>query len=150
MTIIDKIENLHNYSEFKIVKEFLRKNKNRILENGKYIINDECYLVVSEYNTYEPNGLFEGHLKYLDLQFIVEGEEYVHVQEKAKCELEQDYDSEKDAAFYKASIWHTLYLGKGFFAVFDADDLHRPCISVNQVNKVKKYVFKIKRKVFKC
>jgi YhcH/YjgK/YiaL family protein len=102
---------------------------------------------VSEYNTVDPNGLFEGHLKYVDLQVIIEGEEYVHVQEKSKCSLLKGYDETKDAAFYQANEWHSFYLGKGFFAVFDENDLHRPCISVKTEKKVRKYVFKIKKGV---
>ena len=53
------------------------------------------------------------------------------------------YDEIKDAAFYKAETWHTYYLGKGFFVVFDKDDLHRPCVKITETKKVKKYVFKI-------
>lgn len=145
MVVLDKVENLHNYPEYKKVQSFLSENKNKMLENGRYEIDDNCYVAVSEYNTVEPDGLFEGHLKHIDLQVILEGEEYVHVQEKCKCKLQKTYDEAKDAAFYQANEWHSFYLGKGFFAVFDENDLHRPCISVNGENRVKKYVFKIKR-----
>ena len=82
----------------------------------------------------------------MDVQVVIKGEEYVHVQEKSKCDLQISYDETKDAAFYKAHKWHTFYLGQGFFAVFDEDDLHRPCVSINGEKKVKKYVFKIKKK----
>lgn len=147
MVIVDKVENLRNYPKYKKIERFLDKNKNDILENGKYIIDDNCFVVVSEYHTKEPDGLFEGHLKYIDLQVIVAGEEYVHVQEKCKCELKKVYNEENDAAFYAADNWHNFYLGKGFFAIFDENDLHRPCIFVNAKIKVKKYVFKIKRSI---
>lgn len=145
MVILDKVDNLINYLKYKKIADFLAQNKNRILENGKYEIDENCYVVVSEYNTLEPNGLFEGHLKYVDLQVIIDGEEYVHVQEKDKCELEKAYDESKDAAFYKTETWHTYYLGKGFFVVFDKEDLHRPCVKVWETKKVKKYVFKIRK-----
>ncbi len=145
MVVIDKVENLINYPKYKKIASFLLQNKNLILENGKYALDENCYVVVSEYNTVEPTGLFEGHLKYVDLQVIVCGEECVHVQEKHKCELEKPYDELKDAAFYKAETWHTYYLGKGFFVVFDEEDLHRPCVSVTETKRVKKYVFKIKK-----
>ena len=143
MVILDKVDNLINYPEYRQIFNFLIQNKNCVLENGKYEIDDNCFVVVSEYNTIEPNGLFEGHLNYVDLQLIIDGEEYVHVQEKDKCKLEKAYDEIKDAAFYKAETWHTYYLGKGFFVVFDKDDLHRPCVKITETKKVKKYVFKI-------
>ena len=145
MIVLDKIENLHNYPEYEKVRSFLSENKNKMLENGRYEIDDNCYVAVSEYNTVAPDSLFEGHLKYIDLQVILDGEEYVHVQEKHKCKLQKAYYEAKDAAFYQTNEWHSFYLQKGFFAVFDENDLHRPCISVNGKNKVKKYVFKIKR-----
>ena len=145
--IYDKLENLEKYPSLAKVKNFLDKQNGKILQNGKYEIDDNCYVAVSEYNTVESAGLFEGHLKYIDLQVIIDGEEYVHVQEKCKCKLQQVYDEVKDAAFYKADEYHNFYLGKGFFVVFDKNDLHRPCISVNGEKKVKKYVFKLKRSI---
>lgn len=147
MVIFDKVENLCNYHEYKKVWAFLSENKDKILENGRYEIDDSCYVAVSEYNTHSPDGLFEGHLKYVDLQVLIDGEECVHVQEKCKCELQKAYDDKKDAAFYKANEWHSFYLGKGYFAVFDENDLHRPGVCVNGETKVKKYVFKIKRSI---
>ena len=146
MIIIDQVKNLSNYPEYKQVEKFLKEQGNPPLPDGKYVLDNDCYVAVSSYTTVAPDGLFEGHLQYVDLQVIIEGEEYVHVQEKSKCTPEKAYDESKDAAFYRADFWHSFYLGKGFFAVFDEEDLHRPCISVNGAKAVKKYVFKIKKK----
>ena len=143
--ICDKLKNLYKYPKFNVVYEFFKKIDGKTLTNGKYEIDENCYLVVSEYNTAKFDGLFEGHLKYIDLQMVIEGEEYIHTQEKSKCEVKKTYDSQKDAAFYSAKDWNCIYVGKGDFVVFDESDLHRPCISVNGETRVKKYVFKIKK-----
>lgn len=145
MVIIDKIENLNNYPEYQKVWDFLRKNQGKIFEDGKYEIDERCYMIASHYTTTAEDGAFEGHLKNIDLQMIVKGAEYVQVQDKNGCELKVDYDSEKDVAFYSAKSWHNFYLEEGYFIVLDENDLHRACISVNGEKTVKKYVFKIQK-----
>ena len=144
MMILDKVENLGNYPQLKAVQDFL-KAQTGVLENGKYEVDENCYVAVSSYDSKQSDGRFEGHLRYVDVQIVMDGEEYVLVQDKNKCVLQTPYDSQKDAAFYSAENWHTFYLGKGDFIVLDENDLHRPCISVNGATPVKKYVFKIKK-----
>ena len=145
MIILDKIDNLVNYPQFQIVKNFLDKNDIANLKVGRYVINETCYLNVSKYDTDKGKRLFEGHREYIDFQLIIEGEEYVQVQNIDKCVLELRYDSQKDVAFYSATEWNNFYLGKNQFIVLSEDDIHRPCVFINNPDKVKKFVFKIKK-----
>lgn len=143
MIIFDKIENLSRYPKYIRVYNFLKENAGKILSDGKHIIDENCYVAVSEYNTNNGEGLFEGHRKYIDLQMVVEGEEYVRVQNLDDCILKVDYDDAKDVVFYDANSWHNIYLTKGYFLVLEENDLHKPGVCITQASKVKKYVFKI-------
>lgn len=141
--IIDKIINLSNYKHLEKVDQFLKRHTN-ILDNGKYIVDENCYLVVSEYKPKEDEGVFEGHQKYIDIQMLMVGEECVQVQTKNDCELVQEYDEQQDVAFYRAVHYMNCYLDGSNFILLTPNDLHNPslCVGGNKV-KVKKYVFKI-------
>ena len=141
--IIDKIKNLGNYAHLSAVKKFLDEHPEP-LENGKYVINDGCFVNVMEYETREDNGLYEGHEKYIDLQMLISGEECIRVQNITDCAIAIEYDAQKDAAFYKSEQYMNCYLDGSNFVLLEPEDLHNPCLTVNNKSiRVKKYVFKI-------
>ena len=141
--ITDKIKNLGNYTQLAKVKSFLDSHPEP-LENGKYIIDDSCFVNVMEYETRDDGGLYEGHEKYIDLQMLISGEECVRVQNIADCTITVAYDPEKDAAFYSSEKYMNYYLNGSNFILLEPEDLHNPCLKVNGRSvKVKKYVFKI-------
>ena len=141
--IIDKIANLDRYTHLAKIKSFLDAHP-KPLENGKYIIDDNCFVNVMEYETKEDTGLYEGHKQYIDLQMLISGEECIKVQNIRNCALTTEYDESKDAAFFKAEHCMNCYLDGSNFALLTPEDLHNCCVaqSGNSV-KVKKYVFKI-------
>ena len=141
--ITDKIKNLGNYAHLYAVKQFLDAHPDP-LENGKYIIDDRCFLNVMEYETKEDKGLYEGHKKYIDLQMLISGEECIRVQNIADCTIAVEYDAQKDAAFYTAEHYMNCYLDGSNFVYLTPEDLHNCCVAENGKSvKVKKYVFKI-------
>jgi YhcH/YjgK/YiaL family protein len=142
--IYDKIENLGNYPELKAVKAFCDTHKLKELAIGKYSLENGDYLAVSEYETGKEKD-FEAHEKYIDVQYVIEGEEIIVVADKADGELCKDYDEGKDVAFYKAKNGTAYTIDKGHFILLDVDDLHQPCVAVKTPVKVKKYVFKLKK-----
>lgn len=143
MIIIDKIENLSKYPKYAKIGDFLEKNGYG-LSTGKYEINDECYMASSAYSTSVEDGVFEGHLRYIDVQIVTDGEEYVWVQDVKCCKESVPYDEARDVAFYTADTWHKICLTKGYFLVLEPEDIHRPGVAVNESKEVKKYVFKVK------
>ena len=88
----------------------------------------------------------ERHIKYVDVQYIIEGEECL-----GWCPLSPDlkevtpYDPERDIVFYKELVPESsLILMKGNFAVLYPDDVHRPCVAVDEPGEpVTKAVVKI-------
>lgn len=141
--IVDMIEKMGNYKHLSKIKAFLDVHQNHVLENGKYILDENCYLVVSEYETKENECLFEGHRKYIDLQMLISGQECIQVQNKQDCRLVEEYDEERDVAFYCATNWMNFYLDGSNFILLTPADLHNPSLKIQEKCKVKKYVFKI-------
>lgn len=145
MVILDKIENLKFYPALKKVQDFLAQNPDLSPADGKVKIDDDAFVFATEYQTKTEKGLFEGHEKYLDVQVMLAGEEYVFVQDKRDCVLAKPYDEVKDKAMYSAEKWHSYYFAAGSFILLDEADLHRPSMAVGESSFVRKYVFKVRR-----
>ena len=141
MIFLDKIENMPE--KYDKVKAFIEKNGLE-LPVGNYPLDGEDYLAVSEYETKQEGGLFEGHLKYVDLQLVTSGKEYLQTAKIGAGVLKTPYDSSIEAAFYAVDSWDTFLLSKGYFIVLEPEDLHRGGVRVHGIEKVKKYVFKIR------
>jgi len=148
--VLDKIENVHLYKNLSPALaralEYVASTDFSKVKPGRYDLEgDDIFAMVSEYETLPPEaGNLEGHRKYIDVQFMAEGEElvgYTHCNGQTPVEA---YSAEKDRAFYKEETSFFLFPEKSF-AIFWPDDLHMPNIQVNAPGKVKKVVVKVKR-----
>ena len=102
---------------------------------------------MSEYTTKENNeNGYEAHREYIDIQYLIEGEEVVNSQPLEYLYEVRAYNNEFDAAFYKKTGKkpQELLLGNGFFAILFPQDGHMPQLCVNKPEKVKKVVVKVK------
>ena len=113
---------------------------------GKCILKEnEAIAIVSAYETKRmEDAKWEAHRKFIDLQYVVNGEEKIGVLplNKAKCDAgyQEDNDviffGEQDGAYYDAN--------PDVFFLFFPGDVHRPCIQTGGGSKpVKKLVVKI-------
>ena len=116
------------------------------MENGTTLLEHGVKAIVSSYVTKEvnPKG-YEAHLKYADVQFLMDGSEYIRC-----CPLEYltpatDYDEAKDCRFYveQPGSGCDLRLGAGYFAVVFPDDAHIPQLAAGTPAEVKKIVMKV-------
>lgn len=146
--ITDKLENIKLYltinPRFSKALEYLQNTNLKEIENGKYKIeNDEIFAIVQEYMTKDKNECkLEGHKNYIDIQYIISGEELIGIstlenQEKVTVNKEDDY------TFYEGESYF-IKLKEGMFAIFFPDDLHMPSIKVEATKSVKKIVIKVK------
>lgn len=91
------------------------------------------------------NCFFESHRKYIDVQFILEGEETIEVVDIDNLHVNFQYNEEMDLIKYNdnqnASI---VKLKKGDVAIFYPKDAHMPCVQLNKSVKVVKSVVKVK------
>jgi YhcH/YjgK/YiaL family protein len=147
--VLDKIENAELYNSlgnsFTKALEFLKSSDFSKMENGKYELDGEdIFALLNEYETQLPeNCKLEGHKKYIDVQFMVSGTEafgYVHFTgQKPK----EEYDQEKDRAFYHTEV-SMIKFEERSFAIFWPEDLHMPGAIWQKPEKIKKVVVKIK------
>lgn len=115
------------------------------LPDGKHDIGEGAYVSISTYATQPVEERRpESHHKYIDLQFIIEGEEQIGYTDIAQAGEIAEENTVKDLVFYKSVDNETmLKMLPGSFAVFYPWDVHRPnCLAKSSV-RVRKAVVKI-------
>ncbi len=135
-----------NENAWQAAYEFLKRNDLSTLENGHYELSNGTYAAVSEYKTKDPEtARYEVHRTYIDIQYVIKGEEYIEVLPLDMFKEEQHYDKDKDIIFFEENPNGTkLYADNGHFFVFFPDEAHKPGLKINTNNEeVKKVVIKI-------
>ena len=127
--------------------EFLKKAINQDFEDGNYEIDGKnIYAFISSYETKtESECQFEAHRKYIDIQCVVSGTEVIGFESEKEVPLTQDYKDGNDICFYSLNEnYDKIILKKGEFVIIMTDELHAPCLSVeNRPENVRKIVVKI-------
>ncbi len=146
--IYDLISNKDLYTnlgeKFKKAFDFIVKGTEEDIAVGKYEIDgDDVYASVSEYET-KTEGNYEGHKKYIDVQYILSGHEEIYWKNIKDCTLIKDHTPEKDVMVLTAENPVVLDMPAGTFAILYPDDAHAPNRAYKEVSHVKKIVVKIK------
>ena len=124
---------------------FLIESDLKNLSVGRIDLNENVYVTVSEYETKNPeDAKFESHRKYIDLQYLLEGEELIGHTNPHDLEIISPYSEEKDIAFYEYDGGEILKASASNYFIFFPDDAHRPCLHPGKKNTVRKIVVKIK------
>lgn len=146
--ILDKIENMQQYNGLSnLLNEglkFIAETDFSNFEPGKVLLKDDLlFATVSEYAT-KPAAecKLEAHRKYIDIQFIVSGEENIGFSTLAGQTPSVPYNTEKDIVFFNEEVAY-FTLTPGTFAIFFPSDLHQPCVAVDGALNVKKVVVKV-------
>ncbi|MBR5439716.1 MAG: YhcH/YjgK/YiaL family protein [Clostridia bacterium] len=147
--IIDSIKNLSRYAYIPNVQkavDFLASIDVNTVENGKYDLGDGCKVNISEYETKETPDevVLEAHREYLDIQLTVSGEENFVYQAIDLGEPHTPYNTVKDVEFFTAPWYNTVVLNGTNFALIFPNDLHAGSFTVQDTQKVKKFVFKLR------
>ena len=145
--IFDRIENLNNYSGLGHVYTalmFLSDTDFTKVPLGKYELDgDNIYYMVQKYDTNPDKTVAEAHKKYIDIQYIVKGEEIIAIAPIQSEKTEVEAKEEKDVWFYECET-QPLILKDGEFMVLYPSDLHLPGKAVNEPKEVLKIVVKVK------
>lgn len=147
--IIDKLKNSKLYysvnQRFKTALEFLEGNDLDALKEGRYEIDsDNVFAIVAEYNTKikDVSG-WEAHKKYIDIQYVVKGREFIGYNNIDSMMKKTEYDNQKDILFFNGD-GDFVKLEEGMFGIYFPEDVHMPAISCAEGDKVKKVVIKVK------
>lgn len=149
--IYDKIENWQTYA---CLSEGIREGLAYLAQMstetpvGVYEISPRARAIVSEYTTKPENEKgFEAHREYIDIQFLLAGEEQIACQPLEYLQETSPYNPEKDIISYAdggALPAQNLPIGHGYFAILFPQDGHKPCLSINAPTPVRKVVVKVK------
>lgn len=124
---------------------FLRDQDLKTLPKGKYPIDgDHVFASVTENPTKSLDStVWESHKKYIDIQYVIDGEERMGVHPVAKSTVTNSYNEKRDVANYTAE-GHIYSATPGHFFIFFPADAHRPNITPGGNKVDKKITIKIR------
>ncbi len=134
-----------------LLRPWLKKLSEMDIESlvpGRYELENGCYMNVDQAATEpEENRKWEAHEEYIDIQFVISGNE--RIEYLALNEMEEKTESypERDLYFYRAKKGTqpcSVSMSKGRYAVFYPADAHRPLCMADKPEAVKKIVMKIR------
>lgn len=119
--------------------EFLQTTKLEDLPDGKLEIDGERLfaIVAHDQGRTRDGAILEAHRKYIDIQYVISGNEIIGWQPLATCkEIKQVHNPETDLAFFldRATSWFEV--APRSFAVFFPEDAHAPLAAQGPVHKV--------------
>lgn len=146
--IIDNIKNASEYftlgSNIQSALNYLSVTDFNLVDPGRYEIEGNRIFAIIE--TYQPKrqeeGFWEAHIKHIDVQFMVSGEERIGYAPTTSMSAEP-YNEEKDFFRLKGQ-GDFVTLRAGHFAILKPQDAHMPGIATQNIQQVKKVVVKVK------
>lgn len=148
------------YGELRELKFYKGISKNldkaiEVIEKGEYkngnpgknvIDGDEVYF---NYDIPETQPIeerfFEGHKRYIDIQLIIEGEEFIGYSPRSNVVRTEPWDRERDFEKYEGSVDHLFHMTNDTFIIIFPEEPHMPLIQTEEGRKtIRKAVFKVK------
>ena len=150
--VFDNIKNCEIYygmhPNFKKAFDFIKKAITEEYSVGRYEIDgDSIYAMVQDYETLViDETFFEGHQKYIDIQYVDKGYEVLGVIDASKTTVKDEYNKEKDVAFFNKNEEASYCIAKdGDFCIFFPQDIHSPKVAYKNIpSDVKKIVVKVR------
>ena len=127
--------------------EWLKNTDLSEKEPGCYAIeDDDIYALVQKIETVPAaNKRPEAHKEYVDIQYIISGEEKMGFASDTQGLVPVDGNEENDIYFYKnVENENFVVCHGGDFCVFFPYDIHRPGCCVNEPSTVRKVVVKVR------
>lgn len=124
--------------------DYLRQADLKEMPLGRHDVEgDDLFLLLQEYSTKDPaEGRIEAHRLFMDVQYVVCGSEALGYADISVLTPEP-YDADKDLQFFQGHA-ETFTLQAGMFAVLLPQDGHMPGLALDQPQRVRKAVVKIR------
>ena len=146
---IDKVQFAKQYhlnqAEWDKAFAYLKNTDLKMLATGRHEIDgDNVYASVTEAPTKDyDKTAFESHRKYIDLQYVITGEENMAKAPVSSLAVFKPYNETTDLANYTGE-GKIFRVPAGTFMLFFPTEAHRPNITPGGNKVVKKIVIKIK------
>lgn len=134
-----------NSIKFALAFGFLRRGELKEMPEGWYELGEGVRASVQRYVTREAVELsFETHEKFYDVQYVVEGKEFMGVSGRKGLVAKTEYDAENDITFYEEpELSGRVLLEAGDYIVLGPEDAHKPRCLAGEATAVVKVVVKV-------
>lgn len=116
------------------------------MEDGSYKLGNGVIANVMTYTT-KPISMtsYESHRKYVDVQYMVYGEELMFKEnaQKLNGRISGEYDEDRDIIFYDYNGGEVTILTAGEAVIMYPQDAHRGAVAVDRPMKIRKIVVKV-------
>ncbi|MDR3435065.1 YhcH/YjgK/YiaL family protein [Telmatospirillum sp.] len=123
-----------------------------LLPAGRYDLEgDNIYVLIQDATTKpKEDRKPEVHRKYIDVQFLVRGQEAMGIAtDTGNNKIRDDLLAERDVIFYEDMENESRLVFKpGDFAIFFPSDVHRPVCQVDESESIRKVVVKVRTDYF--
>lgn len=141
--IIDRLEYADRYVSlhplFGAAFRYLRDVQGAVPSDGRYSLQEDDLVAIVEQTVGrgEHAHQIEHHRRYIDIQFVVSGEERIGWIPISSCgEPLEAFDSQRDIGFYRDRPLTWLTIPAGCFAIFFPEDGHAPLSGSGPVHKI--------------
>ncbi len=145
--IVDRMERFGQYSrnvpEIHEVMRFVEKVKKENIPAGKYPLENGFVLVQEGMTRPFEEADFEVHRKYIDIQVLVSGTEYVEYADITDLDTKVPFDEEKDLELMEGCGSKIQMKPNMFYILYPADG-HKPCCHEKVATNYKKVLAKIR------
>jgi YhcH/YjgK/YiaL family protein len=127
---------------------FIKDHDMQTMAPGRYVVDStdalNVYAIITEVPLKDfDKTMWESHRKYIDLQYVISGEEKMGKYPFTKLTVTNPYDEAKDLANYSGD--GKIYtVPAGTFMIFFPANAHRPNITPGGNKVVRKIVVKVK------
>ncbi|WP_372798131.1 YhcH/YjgK/YiaL family protein [Pontiella sp.] len=140
--ILDTLANAAKYANLKTGLSqgfgFLDQPGVENLEPGRYEISDDLVFAIVEKNEGRSveDGKLEAHRNYIDIQYIISGDESMGWSPLDALSASEGYDETRDLEFFTDDVQSIVKVPPGSFVVFLPSDAHLPGIGKGPIHKI--------------
>lgn len=140
--ILDTLDNAAKYAGLKTglpeAFGFLDQPGLVELPDGKHeILGDRVYATIAHESGRDvSDGQLESHRKYIDIQYVISGNESMGWAPREGLNASIEYDEEKDLEFFEGRPASVVEVPPGSFIIFLPSDAHLPLIGNGSIHKV--------------
>lgn len=142
----NKLNELNLDEKIEKALNFLRSVNVSEKDEGIYVVSEDFWYSVQSYDTKAADECkLESHRRYVDIQLILNGSEYMEIADVLRLEKETEYDFDNDVSFWKSpSRIGRVLLSKGDSIILYPENAHRGGIKTDKGHRVVKLVGKVK------